>query len=72
MAVRELSCSLAMAEALKEEMERDKTIFILGEDLVSNGGIFGQFRGLAELFPSGLLIRLFRKPQSSAVVSVLP
>ncbi len=47
MAVRELSCSLAVAEALMEEMERDKTIFILGEDLVSNGGIFGQFRGLS-------------------------
>ncbi len=55
MAVRELSCSLAMAEALKEEMERDKTIFILGEDLVSNGGIFGQFRGLAELFPERII-----------------
>ncbi len=55
MAVRELSCSLAMAEALKEEMERDKTIFILGEDLVSNGGIFGQFRGLAERFPDRII-----------------
>ena len=55
MAVRELSCSLAMAEALKEEMERDKTIFIIGEDLVSNGGIFGQFRGLAELFPERII-----------------
>jgi pyruvate dehydrogenase E1 component beta subunit len=44
-----------MAEALKEEMERDKTIFILGEDLVSNGGIFGQFRGLPELFPERII-----------------
>ena len=44
-----------MAEALKEEMERDKTIFIIGEDLVSNGGIFGQFRGLAELFPERII-----------------
>ncbi len=55
MAVRELSCSLAMAEALKEEMERDNTIFIIGEDLVSNGGIFGQFRGLPELFPGRII-----------------
>jgi len=55
MAVRELSCSLAMAEALKEEMERDPTIFIIGEDLVSNGGIFGQFRGLPELFPDRII-----------------
>jgi pyruvate dehydrogenase E1 component beta subunit len=55
MAVRELSCSLAMAEALREEMERDTTVFILGEDLVSNGGIFGQFRGLPELFPDRII-----------------
>jgi acetoin:2,6-dichlorophenolindophenol oxidoreductase subunit beta len=55
MAVRELSCSLAMAEALKEEMSRDNTIFIIGEDLVSNGGIFGQFRGLPELFPDRII-----------------
>jgi len=44
-----------MAEALKEEMERDKTIFIIGEDLVSNGGIFGQFRGLPQLFPDRII-----------------
>ena len=55
MATRELSCSLAMAEALKEEMERDETVFILGEDLVSHGGIFGQFRGLPELFPERII-----------------
>ena len=40
MAVREITCSQAIAEALAEEMERDNTVFILGEDLVSNGGIF--------------------------------
>jgi len=55
MAIRELSCSLAMAEALREEMERDETIFILGEDLVTQGGIFGQFRGLPELFPERII-----------------
>ena len=55
MAVRELSCSLAMAEALKEEMERDETIFILGEDLNTHGGIFGQFRGLPQLFPERII-----------------
>ena len=55
MAIRELSCSLAMAEALKEEMERAETVFILGEDLVAHGGIFGQFRGLPELFPDRII-----------------
>ncbi|MCP4630653.1 MAG: alpha-ketoacid dehydrogenase subunit beta, partial [bacterium] len=55
MGVRDLSCSLAMAEALKEEMERDETIFIIGEDLNSGGGIFGQFRGLPEKFPNRII-----------------
>ncbi len=55
MGVRDLSCSLATAEALKEEMERDETIFIIGEDLTAHGGIFGQFRGLTQQFPDRLI-----------------
>jgi pyruvate dehydrogenase E1 component beta subunit len=55
MGVRDLSCSLAMAEALKEEMERDESIFIIGEDLTAHGGIFGQFRGLPDKFPGRLI-----------------
>ncbi len=55
MGVRDLSCSLAMAEALGEEMERDETIFVLGEDLVAHGGIFGQFRGLPKRFPDRII-----------------
>ncbi len=55
MGIRDLSCSLAMAEALKEEMERDETIFIIGEDIVAHGGIFGQFRGLPAQFPERLI-----------------
>ncbi len=55
MGVRDLSCSLAMAEALMEEMEQDETIFIIGEDLTAQGGIFGQFRGLSKKFPDRLI-----------------
>jgi len=44
-----------MAEALAEEMERDPTVFIIGEDLVAHGGIFGQFRGLPERFPERII-----------------
>jgi pyruvate dehydrogenase E1 component beta subunit len=44
-----------MAEALAEEMERDPTVFIIGEDLVAHGGIFGQFRGLPEKFPDRII-----------------
>lgn len=55
MAERVISCSAAIAEALTEEMERDETVFILGEDLVAHGGIFGQFRGLPERFPGRVI-----------------
>jgi pyruvate dehydrogenase E1 component beta subunit len=55
MAAREITCSQAIAEALDEEMERDETVFILGEDVVSNGGIFCQFKGLPEKFPGRVI-----------------
>lgn len=52
---RMISCSAAICEALTEEMARDETIFIIGEDLVAHGGIFGQFKGLPERFPGRLI-----------------
>lgn len=35
---------------MEEEMERDETVFLLGEDIAKQGGIFGQFKGLTEKF----------------------
>lgn len=55
MSVRELTNTEAMAEALKEEMTRDPSVFIVGEDLVAHGGIFGQFKGLPEAFPGRVI-----------------
>ena len=55
MSNREISCSTALREAMKEEMERDDTIFVIGEDLVAHGGIFGQFEGLPEKFPGRII-----------------
>ncbi|MDO9228232.1 MAG: alpha-ketoacid dehydrogenase subunit beta [Syntrophales bacterium] len=55
MTERMISCSAAICEALTEEMARDEAIFIIGEDLVAHGGIFGQFRGLPERFPGRLI-----------------
>jgi len=55
MSERILSSSAALAEALHEEMRRDETIFILGEDLVSHAGIFGQFKGIPENFPGRII-----------------
>ncbi len=52
---RIISSSAALAEALHEEMQRDETIFIMGEDLVSHAGVFGQFKGIPENFPGRIL-----------------
>ena len=64
MTERMISCSAAICEALTGEMSRDETIFIIGEDLVAHGGIFGQFKGLPERFPG----RLIDTPISEACI----
>lgn len=48
--MREISFSQATLEAMQEEMRRDPTVFILGEDIARQGGIFGQFKGLPDEF----------------------
>jgi pyruvate dehydrogenase E1 component beta subunit len=52
---RIMTCSAALAEALHEEMTRDETIFILGEDLTAHAGVFGQFKGIPENFPDRII-----------------
>jgi pyruvate dehydrogenase E1 component beta subunit len=52
---RIMSASAALAEALHEEMARDETVFILGEDLTAHAGIFGQFKGIPEKFPGRII-----------------
>jgi pyruvate dehydrogenase E1 component beta subunit len=65
MSERILSCSAALAEALHEEMERDETVFILGEDLTAHAGIFGQFKGIPDKFPG----RILDTPISEAAIA---
>ena len=55
MSDRIMSASAALAEGLHEEMSRDPSIFILGEDLTAHAGIFGQFKGLPEAFPGRII-----------------
>jgi pyruvate dehydrogenase E1 component beta subunit len=47
---RRLTTSKAMVEALAQEMERDQSVFYLGEDVGAYGGIFGSTTGLLEQF----------------------
>jgi len=48
--LREITFSEATREAMTQEMTRDDKIFIMGEDIARQGGIFGQFRGLPQKF----------------------
>ena len=48
--MRQISFSEASLEAMTEEMQRDSKVFIMGEDIAAQGGIFGQFKGLPQKF----------------------
>jgi len=49
--VREITFNQALNEVFHEEMDRDLTVFIIGEDIGEHwGGPFGQFQGLFEKY----------------------
>ncbi|ETX01824.1 MAG: hypothetical protein ETSY1_05705, partial [Candidatus Entotheonella factor] len=52
----------ALREALHEEMARDETIFVMGEDVIAHGGPYAITRGIAEKFPG----RIRQTPISEA------
>src|SRR5579875_479323 len=51
-ATREITYAQALNEALVEEMRRDRSVFVMGEDVAiwGGGGIFGVTKGLIEEF----------------------
>ncbi len=49
-ATRRLTTSKAMVEAIAQEMERDPSVFYMGEDVGAYGGIFGSTTGLLDRF----------------------
>lgn len=51
----------AVSQALGEEMQRDPSVVLMGEDVGVPTGIFAQYRGLAERFGPG---RVFDTPAS--------
>ena len=46
--MRELTYTQALSEALSEEMARDETVFLIGEDIGAFGGVFGITKGFVE------------------------
>lgn len=50
MTTRQITYAKAVREALRQEMEHDKRVFIIGEDVGVYGGAFGVTRGLLDQF----------------------
>ncbi len=46
----EITFTEATLAAMREEMRRDPLVFVIGEDMALQGGVFGQFKGLPEEF----------------------
>lgn len=52
----------ALHDAIHEEMERDESVFVIGEDVVAHGGPYTVTEGIAERFPD----RIFETPIAEA------
>ena len=64
--MKEIRYIWAINEAIKEEMERDETVFLMGEDVGIPGGSFGASRGLYDLFGPA---RVVDTPISEAAIT---
>ena len=53
--MRKITFSEATREAMAEELEKYPEVFVMGEDLARQGGIFGQFKGLPDEFPGRVI-----------------
>jgi len=62
---RTITYSQAVTEALEEELERDPTVFFMGED-IAFGGVFGFAKGLQKRFGSK---RVFNTPISETLIA---
>ena len=64
-APRVISYRAALREALIEELERDPTVFVMGQDCGPFGGVFGVTKGLTEMFGRD---RVFDTPISENLI----
>ncbi len=49
-AKRRLTTARALVEGIAQEMERDESVFVMGEDVGALGGVFSSTTGLLERF----------------------
>ena len=60
--MRTIAIRDALREALHEEMARDNSVFIMGEDVIAHGGPYTVTQGIAEKWPD----RIFETPIAEA------
>lgn len=53
--MRKMTFAQATLEAMAEEMKKDEKVYVIGEDIARQGGVFGQFKGLAQDFPGRVI-----------------
>lgn len=63
---RELTMAQALNEAMHQEMTRDETVLVIGEDIGRNGGLFKVTEGLLPRFGAA---RVIDSPISEAAIS---
>mgnify|MGYP001044759210 CR=1 FL=1 len=63
--MREISYAQALQEAMREEMIRDESVFLMGEDIGLYGGAYGATRGLFDEFGEN---RVIDTPISEAAI----
>jgi pyruvate/2-oxoglutarate/acetoin dehydrogenase E1 component/TPP-dependent pyruvate/acetoin dehydrogenase alpha subunit len=63
--MRQISYAQALVEAMREEMLRDKSVFVMGEDVGLYGGAYGATRGLWQEFGD---LRVIDTPISEATI----
>jgi len=64
--MRKMTYRQALTEALREEMKKDESVFVMGEDIAFYGGAYGVTRGLHEEFG---LERIRDTPISEAAIA---
>jgi len=64
--MREITFAEALREAIRQSMEKDERVFVIGEDIGVYGGAFGVTAGLIEKFGSG---RIVDTPISEAAIA---
>ena len=60
--MRTIAIRDALREALHEEMARDDSVFVMGEDVIAHGGPYTVTQGIAEKWPD----RIFETPIAEA------